>query len=127
MRKFLVMTAVVGALAASFTVTNAVVASAQTATGTVTVVHSLRGVVADVYVDGTLALPAFEPERVTDPIQVPAGPHRIEIRLAGAAPTDAPAVTGDVEVMANARQSIVAHLDSNGNPAITAYLDDRAP
>src|SRR3954470_1247478 len=127
MRKFLVMTAVVGALAASFTVTRTVVASAQTATGTVTVVHGLRGVVADVYVDGTLALPAFEPERVTDPIALPAGPHRVEIRLAGAAPTDPPAVTGDVEVTANARQSVVAHLDSAGSPAITAYLDDDSP
>jgi Domain of unknown function (DUF4397) len=91
------------------------------------VVHGLRGVVADVYIDGTLALPAFQPERVTDPIQVPAGPHRVEIRVAGAASTDPPAVTGDVEVTADARQSIVAHLDSAGNPAITAYLDDSTP
>jgi hypothetical protein len=127
MRKFLVVLAVVGALAVSLTATTGVVASAQTATGTVTVVHGLRGVVADVYVDGALALPAFQPERVTDPIQVPAGPHRIEIRLAGAAPTDPPAVTGDVEVTANARQSVVAHLDSSGSPAITAYLDDDSP
>jgi hypothetical protein len=126
MRKVLVAIAVVGALSVSLT-TRTVVASAQTASGTVIVVHGLRGVVADVYIDGTLALPAFQPERVTDPIQVPAGPHRVEIRLAGAAPTDPPAVTGDVEVTANARQSIVAHLDSNGNPAITAYLDDAAP
>ena len=104
-----------------------VVASAQTATGTVTVVHGLRGVVADVYIDGTLALPAFQPERVTDPIAVPAGPHRVEIRLAGAPATDPPAVTGDVDVVADARQSIVAHLDSAGNPAITAYIDDATP
>src|SRR3954471_2267731 len=120
MRKFLMVLAVGGALAASLTATNTVVASAQTATGTVTVVHGLRGVVADVYVDGTLALPAFEPERVTDPIALPAGPHRVEIRLAGAAPTDPPAVTGDVDVTADAFQSIVAHLDSAGNTAIPA-------
>jgi len=111
-------------LSASLLATNGVVASAQTATGTVTVVHGLRGVVADVYVDGQLALPAFEPERVTDPMSLPAGPHRVEIRLAGSAATDPPAVTGDVEVTANARQSIVAHLDSAGNPTITPYLDD---
>jgi hypothetical protein len=127
MRKVLVAFAVVGALCVSLTATRAVVASAQTASGTVTVVHGLRGVVADVYIDGALALPAFQPERVTDPIQVPAGPHRVEIRLAGAATTDPPAVTGDVDVQADARQSIVAHLDANGNPAITAYLDDAAP
>jgi Domain of unknown function (DUF4397) len=127
MRKFLVSVAVVGALSASLAATTRVVASAQTATGTVTVVHGLRGVVADVYLDGTLALPAFQPERVTDPIAVPAGPHRVEIRLAGAPATDPPAVTGDVVVTADARQSIVAHLDSAGNPAITAYMDDATP
>ncbi len=126
MRKLLAILAVIGALCASLLGTK-VVASAQTATGTVTVVHGLRGVVADVYLDGALALPAFEPERVTEPMAIPAGPHRVEIRLAGAAPTDPPAVTGDVEVTADARQSIVAHLDSAGNPTITAYIDDSTP
>src|SRR3954470_3994964 len=106
MGKVLVVLSVAGARAASLTATSGVVASAQTATGTVTVVHGLRGVVADVDVDGTLALPAFEPERGHAPIHEPAGSHRIEIRLAGAAPADPPAVTGDVEVTANARQSV---------------------
>src|SRR6476646_6009607 len=109
MRKVLVAFAVVGALCVSMIATRTVVASAQTATGTVTVVHGLRGVVADVYIDGALALPAFEPERVTDPITVPAGPHHVEIRLAGTPATSPPAVTADVEVVADARQSIVAH------------------
>jgi hypothetical protein len=126
MRKFLAAIAVTGALGASV-MTSTVVASAQTATGTVTVVHGLRGVVADVYIDGALALPAFEPERVTDPIPIAAGPHRVEIRLAGT-PADSPAaVTADVEVVADARQSIVAHLDNAGNPTVTAYLDDDSP
>ncbi len=126
MRKFLAAMAITGALGAAV-MTSTVVASAQTATGTVTVVHGLRGVVADVYIDGALALPAFEPERVTDPIPIAAGPHRVEIRLAGS-PADSPAaVTADVEVVADARQSIVAHLDNAGNPAVTAYLDDDSP
>ena len=127
MRKLVVAFAVVGALSVSLTATGTVVASAQNATGTVTVVHGLRGVVADVYLDGALALPAFEPERVTDPMAVPAGPHHIDIRVAGAPAADPPAVAGDVQVTADARQSVVAHLDSAGNPAITAYLDDASP
>jgi hypothetical protein len=84
-------------------------------------------VVADVYIDGALALPAFQPERITDPIQVPAGPHRVEIRVAGEPATSPPAVTADVVVVADARQSIVAHLDNAGNPTVTAYLDDGDP
>lgn len=124
MKGFLLLLAVTGALCVSMTATSTVVASAQTATGTVTVVHGLRGVVADVYVDGELALPAFQPERVTDPIQIPAGPHHVDIRLAGAPASDPPAVSADVDVIADARQSIVAHLDAAGNPTITAYNDD---
>jgi len=42
MRKVLVAFAVVGALCVSLTATRAVVASAQTASGTVTVVHGLK-------------------------------------------------------------------------------------
>ena len=54
-------------------------------TGLVRVVHGLRGLVADIYLDGTLALPTFQPERSTDPLPIPAGDHLIEIRAAGAA------------------------------------------
>ncbi len=41
-------------------------------TGMVRVVHGLRGLVADVYLDGTLVLPTFQPERSTDPLAIPA-------------------------------------------------------
>ena len=44
------------------------------------VVHGLRGLVADIYLDGTLVLPTFQPERSTDPLPIPAGDHLIEIR-----------------------------------------------
>ena len=67
----------VGALALAVTAT-APTASAQAPTeqvGTVRVVHGLRGLVADVYLDGNLALPTFQPERATDPIAIPAGEH----------------------------------------------------
>src|SRR5205085_1478076 len=110
-----------GAVAASVVVATAGPASAQTPMGTVTVVHGLRGVVADVYVDGQLALPTFQPDRVTDPIQVPAGSHHVEIRQAGDPATAPPAVTADVDVIAGGRQSIVAHLSSTGAPTVTVY------
>ena len=52
-------------------------AGAQEATGTVTIVHGFRGLVADVYLDGTLILESFEPERATDPVQLAAGDHEL--------------------------------------------------
>ena len=39
--------------------------------GLIRVVHGIRGLVADIYLDGTLAWPTFQPERSTDPLAIP--------------------------------------------------------
>src|SRR5262245_5233780 len=126
MSRILRLTAVVAVVGSTATA-GAVTAHAAPAMGLVTVVHGLRGVVADVYVDNALVLPAFQPERVTDPGAVPAGEHHVDIRVTGK-PSDAPPdLSADVDVQANARQSIVAHLNTAGAPTITAYRDDVSP
>jgi Domain of unknown function (DUF4397) len=126
MSRILRLTAAVAVIGTGIT-TGSTVAHAQTPTGLVTVVHGLRGVVADVYVDNTLVLPAFQPERVTDPVALPAGEHHIDIRVTGKPADAAPDVSADVDVQAAARQSVVAHLNAGGSPTITAYLDDMSP
>jgi Domain of unknown function (DUF4397) len=95
--------------------------------GSVRVVHGLRGLVADIYLDGNLALPTFQPERVTDPLSIPAGKHLIEIRAAGAAKTATPLLSQNVTVPAGFEGSLVAHLGANGKPTLTAYADDLTP
>jgi uncharacterized protein DUF4397 len=95
----------------------------QTA-GQVRVVHGLRGLVADVYLDGTLVLPTFRPERATDPLPIPAGDHLVEIRQAGAAATDEPLLTQQVTVPPGFVGSVVAHLDASGAAKLTAFADD---
>src|SRR5215831_7085855 len=126
MSRILQITAAVAVIGTTATA-GSTVAHAQTPTGLVTVVHGLRGVVADVFVDNALVLPAFQPERVTDPVAVPAGEHHVDIRVTGK-PSDAPPdLSADVDVQANARQSIVAHLNTAGAPTITAYRDDVSP
>jgi hypothetical protein len=126
MSRILRLTAAVAVIGTSATA-GATTAHAAPAMGLVTVVHGLRGVVADVYVDNTLVLPAFQPERVTDPVAVPAGEHHVDIRVTGK-PSDAPPdVSADVDVQGNARQSVVAHLNAAGAPTITAYRDDMSP
>ena len=92
--------------------------------GSVRVVHGLRGLVADVYLDGTLVLPTFQPERSTDPLPIPAGDHLVEIRSAGAAMTETPLLTQTVTVPAGFVGSLVAHLDGAGEPTLTAFADD---
>jgi hypothetical protein len=94
--------------------------------GGVRVVHGVRGLVADVYVDGKLVLETFQPERNTDPLRVPAGDHEVEVRSAGAATTEAPLLTGTLEVTAGEVTSAVVHLNADGDPALTQFTDDDA-
>ena len=95
--------------------------------GSVRVVHGLRGLVADIYLDGNLALPTFQPERATDPLSIPAGAHLVEIRTAGAAKTDTPLLAQSVTVPAGFEGSLIAHLGADGKPTLTAYADDLTP
>src|SRR5262249_23240425 len=118
------LTAVAAVLTVAGGVAAAPVATAQTPTGLVTVVHGLRGVGADIYIDGTLVLPAFPPERGTDPVAPPAGPHHVDIRVTGKPATAPPDVTADIDVQPGSRNSVVAHLSASGAPTITAYVDD---
>jgi hypothetical protein len=95
--------------------------------GLIRVVHGIRGLVADIYLDGTLVLPTFQPERSTDPLAIPAGDHLIEIRAAGAAVTEAALLTQTVTVPAAFQGSLVAHLDQTGAPTLSVYADDLTP
>jgi Domain of unknown function (DUF4397) len=116
------------AMAATLTMAGAVSATAaraqEPAPATVVVVHGLRGLVADVYVDDTLALSTFEPERVTDAIPMVPGPHRVDIRTSGAAANSTPVLTGSVDLQAGTRYSLVAHVGAAGQSVLSAFVDD---
>jgi len=99
-------------------------ASAQAPTGTVTIVHAFRGLVADVYLDGKVALTGFEPERTTDPLQIPAGDHQVAVREAKADPNSTPAVAGTLKVVAGANISAVVHMAQDGKPTMTQFDND---
>jgi hypothetical protein len=99
-------------------------AGAAAPPASVVLVHGVRGLVADVYVDGKLALATFQPVRSTDPISLPAGPHMVDVRQAGAAATSTPILHAQVSLVGGIRQSAVVHLDAAGKPAITLFRDD---
>lgn len=98
--------------------------AAPAATGQVTVVHGVRGLLADVWVDGKQVLSSFSPERVTDPLTLPAGTHQVAVRPHGASATSKPAAAGSVDVPANGHMTIAAGLRSSGTPMLQAYNDD---
>ncbi|GGM10528.1 DUF4397 domain-containing protein [Nakamurella endophytica] len=93
-------------------------------TGTVYVVHSIPGTPVDVYVDGTKALDDFQPATAQGPLQVPAGAHQIAITAADAADDSSPVLSGTADVVAGSNVSLVAHLDADGAPSLTAFNDD---
>ncbi|MEP6695999.1 MAG: DUF4397 domain-containing protein [Pseudonocardiales bacterium] len=106
---------------AAATATATVAAPAQ-----VTVVHGVRGLVADVRVDGQLILSGFAPERVTDPLPLPAGPHHVQIWPAGVAASSKPVLDVMIPVTAGARVTLGVGLDSQGAPQITVFNDQLA-
>jgi hypothetical protein len=100
-------------------------ASAQSDTGSVTVVHGVPGVTVDVWVNGDPTLEGFEPGTVTDPLELPAGSYDIEIYPAGADPdSEDPVISGSADLEAGANVSLVAHLDADGNPTLGVFAND---
>jgi hypothetical protein len=90
----------------------------------VTVVHGLRGQLVDVYLDNKLLLPAFQPDRVTDPTPIAAGPHQVDLRPAGSAANSTPKASQSVAVPAGQSLSIVAYFDAAGGWAMTVFTND---
>lgn len=113
--------AVVGALAGGSSL-----AGAQQATATVTVVHGLRGLLADVYLDGELILEGFTPERATDPTQLPVGDHDIKVVEADEGFDADPVVSGTLTLAAGTNWSVVVHLSETGEPTMTPFANDVA-
>ena len=91
--------------------------------GIVTVVHGVPGLTVDVYVNGALTLPGFEPGTVTDPLKLPEGDYNIIIVPKGGDPAS-PAIEGDVFLPARANASIVAHLSEGGSPKLSVFVND---
>jgi hypothetical protein len=78
----------------------------------------------DVYLDGKVLLPAFAPDRLTDPTPVPAGPHHVDLRPAGSPADSTPKASQDITVPAGQSLSVVAHFDQSGNWAMTVFSND---
>lgn len=123
MRKTLTVGVAAGIVAAIGFVAPAQAISSTSAD--LSVLHAIPGLTVDVYVDGALTLDDFTPGTLAGPLDVPAGEHVVAITAADAADASAP-VLGPVTLTlaANASYTAVAHLDADGNPAVTAFSND---
>jgi Domain of unknown function (DUF4397) len=104
----------------------AVVSDASARAGSnasVTLVHGVRGLLADVVVDGKTALKGFAYERASSPMQLPAGVHHVQVFKAGQAHTTA---LLDVNLTVKAGQILTAAVGFDNSGAPKAYVfDDR--
>jgi hypothetical protein len=93
---------------------------------TVSVLHAVPGLTVDVYANGEELIPDFEPGTLTDPLSLPAGTYDLAVYAAGDNPDNAdPAIEANgVEVPAGANATVVAHLDADGNPVLTPFVND---
>jgi hypothetical protein len=94
------------------------------ATATVTVLHGLPGLTADVYVNGKLTLDGFKPLSSAGPLELPAGSYDIAIRDVGAPADSKPALEGTVQLKAGSNVSIIAHPDDQGAPSLSVFEND---
>lgn len=118
-------TRLIALLAAALLLVFAPAASAQSDTGSVTVVHGVPDTPVDVYVNGDATLEGFEPGTITDPLELPAGSYDVEIYPAGAnVDNEDPVIAGSADLEAGANVSLVAHLDADGNPTLGVFPND---
>jgi hypothetical protein len=99
---------------------------AQAANATVSVVHGIPGTPVDVYVNGTRTLQNFQPKQVAGPLDLPPGQYDIALTAPGQPIGSAILTVTDANVPDGANISLVAHLNANGQPALTPFVNDTA-
>lgn len=89
----------------------------------VEVVHGIPGVPVDVYVDGLLALSAFQPLTSTGSLDFEPGTHAVALTSVGGS-IGMPILAGDFYFARGRATSLVACLDAGANPQVLSFLED---
>ncbi|MBL3667520.1 DUF4397 domain-containing protein [Streptomyces sp. M2CJ-2] len=90
----------------------------------VSVFHGVPGLTVDVYANGNELLPDFKPGTLTAPWSLDPGTYDIEVFADGKGPDGEPAIRKSVEIPAGANATLAAHLDAQGTPVLTAFVND---
>src|SRR5918995_4226395 len=101
-------------------------APAWAATSKVSVVHGIPGQPVDVYVNGEKTLENFAPGDVAGPLSLEEGDYDIALTKPGEPIDSAILKADDAQVPGGANISIVAHLNADGQPVITPFVNDVA-
>jgi len=90
----------------------------------VSVFHGVPGLTVDVYANDKELLPDFAPGTLTAPQALDPGTYDIEVFPDGQGPGGEPAIRKSVQVPAGANATLAAHLDAQGTPTLTAFVND---
>lgn len=121
----LLVVSVSGAAALLFTTAGSAAAGGTADTSDVSILHAVPGLDVDVYANGDKILTNFKPGTLTDPLKLPAGSYDLAVRATGEPESSDPAIeANDVEVPGGANITVVAHLDAEGQPVLTPFVND---
>jgi Domain of unknown function (DUF4397) len=99
--------------------------AAAASTSDVSILHAVPGLNVDVYANGSKILSNFKPGTLTDPLKLPAGTYDLAVRKAGDPKSAKPAIeAAGVKVPGGANITVVAHLDADGTPELTPFVND---
>ena len=99
--------------------------SQAAATSDVSILHGVPGLTVDVYANGKKLLSNFKPGTLAGPVTLPEGTYNLAVFPAGKGPGGTPAVKADgVKVPGGANITVVAHLDADGKPVLTPFVND---
>ena len=91
----------------------------------VSILHGVPGATVDVYANGNPLLKNFKPGTLTDPQSLPAGTYDLKVVKAGdGADGDAVIKADNVKVPGGANITVVAHLNEDGDPSLTPFVND---
>lgn len=96
--------------------------------GEVSVFHGIPGVNVDVYANGRKILSDFTPGTLTRSMDLRQGGYDIKVLRAGAAASSTPLVEKkDVKVADGSNSTLVANLNTKGQPALNTFSNDVSP
>jgi hypothetical protein len=91
----------------------------------VSILHGVPGATVDVYANDKALLKNFKPGTLTDPQSLPAGSYDLKVVKAGdGADGDAVIEADNVKVPGGANITVVAHLNEDGDPSLTPFVND---
>lgn len=97
----------------------------ETNTASLSVLHAVPDTPVDVYVNGALTLDDFAPGQLAGPLELPAGDIQVAITASDAQDASSPVIGPvDLTLGAGTMNTAVAHLDAEGAPTASAFVDD---